>query len=394
MKKYWLRAAFISTVLSIPSNALATYPTHDAATNANLSSIGASVVTVLVQIGQAVNATGNKIANTLEASARTEREFMAAQEQNRRFEDARQRYVVPSSLCSESVTIGMAKTEATTAAIKASLRNGDGITYSTPAIKEALTAVKSSVQDDAILVQQAHAIFCDKDDFAAYGGSTACPEISTEMPGADKRIDTLTTGAGRDGKSPDLTFTQKQAEVAALYIKNGYRPTIAPKLSKEQANKEQGAEYIGVMTSYDAAVSTAEAPAMNRLASSLPNPDTANALAEARKTPSSEYYYQQYASVEAKKSGQMSMREFEWFDVNRRYANKEYAADLQDMVGDNLLREQIRVQVQTNALLLRIKDELELGNIISGQLLAGHARVEYTPKLQQLYHATNHNEGK
>ena len=54
-----------------------------------------------------------------------------------------------------------------------------------------------------------------------------------------------------------------------------------------------------------------------------------------------ESYYQKIASAEAKRTGTMSAREFEYFEVGRRYANTEYQADLQNMTGDNLVREQI-----------------------------------------------------
>lgn len=39
----------------------------------------------------------------------------------------------------------------------------------------------------------------------------------------------------------------------------------------------------------------------------------------------------------------MSNREFEAFEVGRRYANTDYQTDLQQMDGDNLTREQIRI---------------------------------------------------
>ncbi|VFR81242.1 IncI1 plasmid conjugative transfer protein TraW [plant metagenome] len=79
----------------------------------------------------------------------------------------------------------------------------------------------------------------------------------------------------------------------------------------------------------------------------------------------------------------MSQREFEAFEAGRRYANTAYQADLQAMSGDNLMRELIRVQSLNSWLLRGVKDNLERGNIISGQTLASSARQEYAPLLQQ-----------
>lgn len=80
----------------------------------------------------------------------------------------------------------------------------------------------------------------------------------------------------------------------------------------------------------------------------------------------------------------MSAREFESFEVGRRYANTDYEEDLQAMDGDNLMRELIRVQSLSNYLQLGIKNQLRESNIIAGQQLATAADREYRPQLQAL----------
>ncbi|MFW8423792.1 conjugal transfer protein TraW, partial [Klebsiella pneumoniae] len=75
-------------------------------------------------------------------------------------------------------------------------------------------------------------------------------------------------------------------------------------------------------------------------------------------------------------------REFESFEVGRRYANTDYQEDLQAMDGDNLMRELIRVQSLSNYLQLGIKNQLRESNIIAGQQLALAAAREYRPQLQ------------
>ncbi|MBL1564122.1 conjugal transfer protein, partial [Klebsiella pneumoniae] len=86
----------------------------------------------------------------------------------------------------------------------------------------------------------------------------------------------------------------------------------------------------------------------------------------------------------AKSNYQMSAREFESFEVGRRYANTDYQEDLQAMDGDNLMRELIRVQSLSNYLQLGIKNQLRESNIIAGQQLALAADREYRPQLQAL----------
>ncbi|MNJ66198.1 hypothetical protein D3C77_622560 [compost metagenome] len=89
----------------------------------------------------------------------------------------------------------------------------------------------------------------------------------------------------------------------------------------------------------------------------------------------------------------MSAREFEYFEVGRRYANTEYQTDLQALSGENLQREQIRIASLNNWLMLGIKDELQKANILSGQLLASAAREEYGPILGNLYKSVSGRMG-
>ncbi|EHW1391900.1 conjugal transfer protein TraW, partial [Salmonella enterica] len=63
------------------------------------------------------------------------------------------------------------------------------------------------------------------------------------------------------------------------------------------------------------------------------------------------------------------------------YANTAYLSDLQQMEGDNLIREQIRVQNLGNWLALASKRELEKNNILTGQVLALLATEHYRPQL-------------
>lgn len=56
-----------------------------------------------------------------------------------------------------------------------------------------------------------------------------------------------------------------------------------------------------------------------------------------------------------------------------------HQTDLQEMAGENLMREQIRVASLQNHLLLGIKNEIRKGNIINGNILASLTRQEFEP---------------
>lgn len=352
---------------------------------ASVTAMNTSLNTMLYQVGTAVTQGSNKVANTVETSARVQREFDANLEKNRRYEDARQRYSVPDSICSESASGGAAQVRNSVAAIKASLRSGGGSAASDSKVAQALNSPAQTVEVDALRSASIHASYCDADDYAAYGGAAACPQVSATMPGADKRMDSLTIGAGPNGKTPDLTFSKAQTDAARMYTQNSGRRSVGPQLKKGQASTDAGSRYVGLMNQFLAIISAATDPQEQMIADSQPNEATKSLLAEARQSPSAESYYQQTASDNAKSSGQMSAREFEQFEVGRRYANTEYQADLQKMEGDNLLREQVRALSLNNWLMLEIKNELSRSNVINGMHLASTARQEFEPMFTSIY---------
>ncbi len=368
---------------------VAAVTTANLAITTAISSMNSSVSKLLYNIGMAINQNGNKVASTVETAARTQREFGVAQEKNRRVEDARQRYLVPGNICSESPSGGATEVSSLAGSAKGSIRpgGGGGGGIANNAIAQAINSPPPAQEVDSSRAAKIHAQYCDTDDYSAYGGSHACPSVSANMPGADKRIDSVLIGAGPNGKAPDLTFSQAQIDVARMYTQNSIRRSIGPQLRKGEADTVAGAQYIGLMNQYNAIISAAADPQDQRIADSQPNPATKDLLQEAMQSSSALKYYNQVASTQAKSTGMMSAREFEAFEVGRRYANTAYQTDLQSMSGDNLTRELIRVTSLSNWLLLGIKSEASRGNIINGQSLASHARQEYEPILAQKYRA-------
>jgi len=100
-----LAGALLGASIGVPSTASAAgYPVFDAVVAAAVESVAgavaamsASVSTLLYNIGSAINQNGQKVSSTIEAAAQTQRDFNVLQESNRRMEDARQRYDVPTS---------------------------------------------------------------------------------------------------------------------------------------------------------------------------------------------------------------------------------------------------------------------------------------------------------
>jgi hypothetical protein len=379
----------------------AAWPVYDAAVlaavttvNASIAALNTSLSGLLYNIGTAINQNGQKTVSTIEAASKAQRDFATVQETNRRLEDARQRYDIPASICAESAAGSATEVMRAATSARTGLRPGGGAAVSNAAIAAAINKPPVTQEADAARSTHIHTKYCDADDYAAYGGAKACPAISPNMPGADKRFDSILHGAGPDAKVPDLTFSQEQSDAARMYIQNSVRRSIGPQLRKAETDTPAGTQYVGLMNQYNAIISAAAEPQEQRIADSLPNPATKPLLAEALTTPSANAYYKLIASPRAKAVGMMSLREFEAFEVGRRYANTDYQTDLQAMSGDNLLRELIRVVSLNNWIAISLKNEIQKGNMIAGLTLASTARREFEPMLTQTYQSVPGKTGK
>jgi hypothetical protein len=354
------------------------------AVNTSINTMNTSVSNLLYQVGTAVTQSGDKVVSAIEANGSSQRNFMVSQATSSRMLNAKIAYSVPSNICSESASAKASSVKNSSATSKTKTRSGGGGTISNKNISQYYNSPQKIPEIDSAISAKIHSEYCDKIDYASYGGSQACPQVS-QMAGADKRIDTLLFGAGEENKKPDLTFNQKQIDAGYIYIQNSARRSISPALLKGESDTVAGSQYIGFMNQYQAVLSAALDPLEQLLADSMPNDNATQALKEALKSPSAVYYWNQTASLEALNSGKVSAREYEAFEIGRRYANPHYVQDLQEMSTENLMREQIRVSAQTNWMLLELKNEIRKGNVINGLQLASTARQEYTPILSAQY---------
>jgi hypothetical protein len=270
--------------------------------NTNVVALNTSMTNLMMNLGLAINQNGQKLASTIEAASKAQRDFDTVQQTNRRLEDARQRYDVPTSICAESASGGAVQVAEFAGAARGGFRPGGGMTIANSSIAQAVNTPAVNQGVDASRAARIHAQFCDADDHAAYGGAQTCPAIATSMPGADKRFDSIQVGAGPNGKSPELTFSQGQTDAARMYVQNSVRRSIGPQLRKADADTLAGAQYIGLMTQYNAILSAAADPLEQRLADSQPNPVTQPLLKEALSSPSANAYFALVASARANRA--------------------------------------------------------------------------------------------
>lgn len=339
------------------------------------------ILSTEMQIGTAIVQASDKQVSAITESARTQREADIFGRQTERLERARDKHTVPDSICSESAS-GVATAVGNASRAGASrLAGGHGV--SSTVVRDSVASVPVSPRQGGYRSAAMHAAYCTAGEAAKFGGTDLCPRVS-ELPGGDIELRSLLDGAGAVGKAPDLTFNQEQIDAGMAYMKNSARHDGGRTPGKGEIQSATGRQYQGLMTQYNAVQSAATQPQLDIIAASQANPATREALAETLKSPSAADFFATTASREAQRTLVMSEREFEAFEVGRRYANTAYETDLQQMSGDNLIREMVRVQSLGNWLELSIKNEQRKANIIAGQQLALAADAKYVPQLQEL----------
>lgn len=333
------------------------------------------------QIGTAIVQASDREVSAITEAAQAQRQADIFGRQTERLERARESYSVADSICSESASGVATAVGRTTRANASRLGTGGGV--SDAVVGKVLASQPVAPRQGGYRSAAMHAGYCTSGEAAVYGGTDLCPRVS-DLPGGDIELRSLLDGAGAVGKAPDLTFNQDQVDAGMAYLKNSARHDGGRTPGKGEIQSATGREYQGLMTQYKAIQSAAGQPQLDIIAASQPNSATREALAETLQSPSAAQFFQATASREAQRTGVMSEREFEAFEVGRRYANTAYETDLQQMSGDNLLRELVRVQSMGNWLQLGVKNEMRKTNIIVGQQLALAADAKYVPQLQEL----------
>ena len=385
--------ALVLGSLALPALAQNVYVTGsrpvDSEIMPSMSTMNSTLGTILAtqqNIGGAINENSDKVTAMMQENSKNQQEYSSFAQESQNLERARQSFTVPDSICSESASGQAAQIAGKARSLQGKLAAGIGV--SKTAISKVLREAPPPPDQDHYGTAAIHADYCSAADYAAYGGTRLCSQES-KMPGGDTEIRSVINGAGPEDKTPDLTFSQDQTDAAMMYLKNSSRHVAGKQLTKGEVSTASGQQYLGLIDEYQAIESAAEQPQLEMIANSQANPETKDALAEDLQTPSAKAYYDATASDEAKSTGEMSQREFETFEVGRRYASTDYQSDLQAMDGDNLTRESIRVQNLQNWLLLGIKQQLAETAIISGQQLSLAAAAAYQPVLSQKLQQVN-----
>jgi len=337
------------------------------------------IETTLINIGTAISQQGDRQAALIQQTAQAQRQFDIDQKRNDRLLQAQDRYRVADDICAQSMSGGASAVAATAAGGQRTL----GSASAAKDVKAIFAVPARSTDIDAASTAETHSQYCDAADYAAFGGTTFCPSVSGDMPKADTSLSSVLYGAGKAGKAPDGTFTDEQTDAALRYVKNTAMRSAGRQLSRGEVKNASGRVYLGMLQQYQAAQDAAAQPMLEMIADSKPNPATDQPLADARKAPEVESYFQNTASAEARRQNRMSAREFEEFEVGRRYSNPAYLSTLNNKNEIDLQREQIMVQNLGNWLQLKTKQELEKQNILLGQLLSSAAYNTYKPMLAQ-----------
>ncbi|KPW62508.1 hypothetical protein ALO82_200252 [Pseudomonas syringae pv. broussonetiae] len=341
----------------------------------------AEILTTETQIGTAIVQASDKQVAVISEAARAQREADIFGRQTERLERAREQYSVADSICSESASGVAATVGKVSRAQTAVLASGAGV--GSAVVQKTIASEPVASRQGGYRSAAMHAQYCTQSESAQYGGTDLCPQVSS-LPGGDIEMRSLIDGAGAVGKAPDLTFNQDQVDAGMAYMKNSARHDGGRAPGKGDIQSATGREYQGLMTQYKAIQSAATQPQLDIIAASQANPATQEALQEALQNPSAAEYFASTGSQQAQRTGVMSEREFEAFEVGRRYANIAYETDLQALSGDNLMRELVRVQSLGNWLQLGLKNDQRQANIIAGQQLALAADAKYVPQLQEL----------
>ena len=358
----------------------------------------ATIQATLVEILQMQQATGtaitqnaDKLGALINQDGQATRQQMIFNNETQRLEEARQSFSVPDSICSDSASGVAAQSKSASGSAASKLSSGKGVSSS--AVRKRISTASEEQARDAYDGANVHAAYCTAAEYERFGGTGICPAVSN-LPGGDIQVRSIYGGAGPEGLAPALSWSQEQIDAAMAYMKNTARPSAGRTPGKGEVNTVTGRTYVGLLNEYNGIIDAASEPQLSLIADSKTSETTRDALKEALQSPSAAQYFDNVASPEAKAKGYMSQREFESFEAGRRYANTAYLSDLQQMDGDNLMRELIRTTAQMNWQLNDIKELLRKGNVIDGQLLAAFARQSYAPRLKQLESAMNQGAAK
>lgn len=388
MKRYLIPAAAAAMVGFAPSThaytcdmcVVSAVQLASTAVTTAITAMSGTLQYSLESINTNLSNVGSKISDSVIQASNQQREMQIETQRKAEKERVERETEAPIDPCGNSGGnyAGQAKT-ASGSKSSSYKRGGGGASVSSPVLNKALN---DPIPSPEVARRQSTAIHAAKycSAIEVRLGYPGCAPSS--MPDADANIESVLTGAGTQGKDPELSFTSEQEEAARAYARLSLDPHPPQNISKSEAATEQGKLYIAMQKMYQANISSAEKAQFDAIASRTPFAGSSQLVSEIKKSTHAAAYFLLTASKHAK-AGNMSDAELMDFEAGRRYRNVFwYIAMLGEADPVKLQREQIMMSAYANEVSYRQMRELERLNISIGQLLASHVRSEMRPAIE------------
>ncbi|MBC8641600.1 conjugal transfer protein TraW [Caballeronia sp. EK] len=353
----------------------------------------ASLSTLLTTINGNIGGVGAKTASSMIQAANTQREMgIEIQRQQEQDRIARETEL-PIDPCSTSGSNYANQAIRGAGATSSSYRRGGGSGTASVsssvlghALSDAAPSAEASRRASTAIHQQK---YCSALEVRL--GYPGCG--SSSMPDADAQAESIFTGAGQAGKTPDLTFTKDQEEAARAYTRLSLDPQPPENISRAEAATESGKLYIAMQKAYQANMSAAEKAQNDETASHMPFANSASLIEQIKQSDAAAQYFNATASNVAKSTGQMSLAELLDFEAGRRWRNPYWVIE-QSAVSDPTKLQ--REQLMTTAFIAELQYENlktnKFNSVVLGQILASLTRSNDRPAIEsqlQRVRATN-----
>jgi len=334
-----------------------------------------SLATLLNTINGNIGGTGSKTASAVIQAANTQREMgIEVQRQAEQDRIARETEL-PIDPCSTSGSNYANQAIRGAGATSSSYRRGGGSGSASVssgvlnhALSDAAPPVEASRRASTAIHQQK---YCSALEVRL--GYPGCS--SSTMPDADAQAESIFTGAGLAGKTPDMTFTKDQEEAARAFSRLSLDPQPPESISKAEAATESGKLYIAMQKAYQANMTTSEKAMNDEIASHMPFANSASLIEQIKQSDAAAQYLNATASNVAKSTGQMSLAELLDFEAGRRWRNPYWVIE-QSAVSDptKLQREQLMTTAFMAELAYENLQTNKFNSVVLGQILASLTR--------------------
>jgi len=234
----------------------------------------AEILKMQVSTGTAITQSADKMATIISQDGQATRKQMIFSNETQRLEEARQKFSVPDSICSDSASGVAAQSKSAAGGSASKLSSGSGV--SSAAVRNRIANASNEQARDAFDGANVHAAYCTSAEYARFGGTGICPAVSS-LPGGDSQVRSVYGGAGPEGQAPALSWSQDQTDAAMAYMKNTARPSAGRTPGKGEVTTVTGRTYVGLLNEYNGIIDAASEPQLSLIADSKPSDTTRTA---------------------------------------------------------------------------------------------------------------------